>query len=152
MLNEAELRSKLRKIEALYAGAGTKGEKNAAAAALNRIKNKLNEVKIQQAFDAYNNPVEYKFSLNNQWSRKLFTALCRRYKLTPYRRYRQRYTTVMVMVSKNFVDRVLWPQFQAIDAVLEEYLSTSAEKIIKEEVHKDTTEAQEVNEILEIAG
>lgn len=77
-------------------------------------------------------------------SQKLFMALCRRYSLNPYRYARQRYTTVMVRAPEAFIDDVLWPQYQALSKELKEYLDQATEKIISEEVHRDTTDAQEI--------
>jgi hypothetical protein len=134
---EQELRDKLRRIEALYAGATTPGERLAAAAALDRIRKRLQETeRVEQA-------IEYKFTMADEWSRKLFVALCRRYGLKPYRYSRQRYTTVMVRVPKSFVDRTLWPEFQEIQAALQRYLLEVTNKIIQEEVFGSTTEADE---------
>ena len=46
---ESQLREKLRKIEALFAGAGTAGERLAAEAALERVRERLTELgKIRQ--------------------------------------------------------------------------------------------------------
>jgi len=143
MTNEEELRLKLRKIEALFEGAGTSGERDAAGAALERIK-----AKLEEAVEA-DPPIEYTFTLADQWSRQLFMALCRRYSLKPYRYARQRYTTVMVRVPEAFVDDVLWPHYQALNKELTEYLSQATEKIISEEIHCDTTEAQEIVQLLE---
>jgi hypothetical protein len=42
--DEAQLRDKLRKIEALFAGAGTKGERGAAEAAIQRVRDRLAEL------------------------------------------------------------------------------------------------------------
>jgi hypothetical protein len=56
-------------------------------------------------------PIEMQFSPTNQWSRRLFPALFRRYGLNPYRLYRQRLTTVTVRIPRGFVDQVLWPDF-----------------------------------------
>jgi len=44
MTDEAQLREKLRKIEALFAGADTVGEKLAAEAALERVRARLAEL------------------------------------------------------------------------------------------------------------
>ena len=41
MSDETQLREKLRKIEALFAGAGTEGERLAAGAALARLRERL---------------------------------------------------------------------------------------------------------------
>jgi len=138
MTNEEQLRLKLRKIEVLFSGAGTSGERAAAEAALDRIKTKL------AAGEGKSAPVEYKFTLGNQWSRRLFVALCRRYSLNPYRYARQRHTTVMVRVAKTFVDDVLWPHYEALSKELTEYLDQATEKIISEEIHSDTREAEEI--------
>jgi len=144
-MNEEELRLKLRKIEALFEGAGTVGERNAAEAALGRIQEKLTQT-IETA------PLsEYTFTFGDLWSKKLFLALCRRYSISPYRYTRQRYTTVKARVSETFVDNVLWPQYEALNKALTEYLQEATEKIISEEVYRDTTEAEEIVSLLEAA-
>src|SRR5271168_3752102 len=84
MSTESQLREKLRKIEALFAGAGTSGERLAAEAALERVRARLSELGQKDP------PVETQFSMPDQWSRHLFLALCRRYGLSPYRLHRQR--------------------------------------------------------------
>jgi len=135
---ETQLREKLRKIEALFAGAGTVGERIAAEAALERVRARLAEL------ERSNPPIEMQFSLPDQWSRRLFLALCRRYGLKPYRLYRQRLTTVMLRVPKGFVDQVLWPEFGELNAALTQYLDEVTTRIIRDGVHRDTSEADEV--------
>jgi len=134
---EAHLREKLRKIEALFAGAGTAGEKIAAEAALERVRARLADLEKKDQ------PIEMQFSLPDQWARRLFLALCRRYGLKPYRLHRQRLTTVMLRVPKGFVDQVLWPEFQELNAALMQYLNEVTTRVIREEVHRDTSEAPE---------
>src|SRR5712671_2899597 len=73
MSTESQLREKLRKIEALFAGAGTAGERLAAEAALERVRERLTELGRQDP------SIEMQFSMPDQWSRHLFLALCRRY-------------------------------------------------------------------------
>jgi hypothetical protein len=87
--------------------------------------------------------VEMQFSLPDQWSRRLFLALCRRYGLMPYRRYRQRLTTVMLRVPKGFAEQVLWPEFQELNVALMQYLNEVTTRVIREAVHGDTSEANE---------
>ncbi len=140
MSGEMHLREKLRKIEPLFAGAGTAGERDAAEAALQRVRARLVELERKDL------PVEMQFSLGDQWSRKLFLALCRRYGLKPYRLYRQRVTTVMLKVPRAFVDQVLWPEFQELDAALAQYLNEVTNRIIRDEVHRDTSEAAEIKQ------
>ncbi|MBV9510046.1 MAG: hypothetical protein JO303_07175 [Caulobacteraceae bacterium] len=137
MEGEAHLREKLRKIEALFAGAGTAGEKIAAEAALERVRARLADLEKKDQ------PIEMQFSLPDQWARRLFLALCRRYGLKPYRLHRQRLTTVMLRVPKGFVDQVLWPEFQELNAALMQYLNEVTTRVIREEVHRDTSEAPE---------
>ena len=137
MNSEEDIRLKIRKIETLFSKSQFLGEKDAAEAALKRVKETLAST-IKAA------PTEYTFTLSNHWSKKLFIALCRRYELRPYRYARQRRTTVMLKVSSDFVDTVLWPEYEALNSVLHEYISQITDKIIAEEIHRDTTDAQEI--------
>ena len=138
MSDESLLREKIRKIEALFAGAGTEGERLAAGAALTRVRARLATLQREGP------PVEMQFSLGDQWSRRLFVALCRRYGLSPYRLYRQRLTTVMLKVPRRFVEEVLWPEFEELNLALLQYLNAVTLKVIREEVHGDAGEAAEV--------
>jgi hypothetical protein len=140
MLGDARLREKLRKIEALFAGAGTEGERLAAEAALARIRARLAEFSRSEA------PVEIQFSVPDTWSRHLFLALCRRYGLAPYRYPRQRRSTVIVRCPRRFVNDVLWPEFKELDAELRSYLEEVTQRLIREEVFSDTSDAPEVEQ------
>jgi len=144
MDDEAELRAKLRKIEALFARPGTDGERQAAETALGRI---LQRLKRAQQADKL---LEIKFTFPDLWARRLFVALCRRYELNPYRYKRQRRTTVMLKAPRSFVDATLWPEFSELHQALNEYLNAATERIIREEVHRDTAEAEEVDEPLQL--
>ena len=77
------------------------------------------------------------------WQRRLFSALCRRYGLEPYRYKRQRYTTVVVRAPRSFVHKTLWPEYQELRAALNSYLNEATERIIREEVYGDAAEAPE---------
>ncbi len=142
MSTPSQLHEKLRKIEALYAGAGTAGEKLAAEAALERVRIRLHELGQRDP------AIEMQFSMADQWSRHLFLALCRRYGLKPFRYRRQRRTTVVVRVPKGFLDLVLWPEFNELDGALQSYLHEVTMRVIREEVYADTSEAQEVPDAL----
>jgi tRNA nucleotidyltransferase (CCA-adding enzyme) len=134
---EQQLREKLRKITALFEGAATPGERQAAAAAIERIRRALHDAVKNQPLP------ETKFSMADQWQRRLFLALCRRYGLEPYRYKGQRYTTVMVRAPRSFVDNTLWPEYVELQAALHSYLNEATERIIREEVYKDSGEAAE---------
>src|ERR1700724_1764000 len=102
MTIEDELKERLRKVEALFIGAATPRERDAAGAAMERLKAKLAETAAKER------PAEHKLSLPDGWSVRLFIALCRRYGLRPYRYPRQRRTTIMVRAPKSFFDAVIW--------------------------------------------
>jgi hypothetical protein len=136
--DDAVLREKLRKIEALLAGAGTAGERLAAEAALERVRVRLAE---QAQRDP---PVELKITVPDQWSRLLFLALARRYGLAPYRRRKQRHTTVMLRVPRSFADEVLWPEFKELNQALQAYLTEVTLTLIRDQVHADASEAPEI--------
>ena len=141
MSSEAELKEKLRKIEALFARATVPGEKLAAGAAAERIRAQLKEVEGREQ------AVEVKFSLSDPWSLRLFVALCRRYGLRVYRYPRMKRQSLVVKAPQSFVDQVLWPEFQQINAALSEYLAAVTDRIIREEVYREAGEADEVKEL-----
>ena len=143
-MDDRELREKLRKIEALFAGAATPGERAAAGAAADRIKERLKTIGRTEP-DA-----EITFSLRNPWSHRLFVALCRRYGIRAYRYRRMRHTSVCAKGPRSFLDGVLWPEFLQLDDALTEHLWSITERIIKEEVYKDAGDADEVDEPLKI--
>jgi len=137
MTTEQELRQKLRKISALFEGATTVGERDAAAAAIDRVRKAL------AAAEQTEQLVETQFKLVDRWNRRLFTALCRRYALKPYRYPRQRHSTVTLRAPRSFIDNTLWPEFLEIKKALDEYLNEATERIIREEVFGNSDEAEE---------
>jgi hypothetical protein len=140
MSGEDELRAKLRKIEALFSGAKTDGERSAAGAAAERIRVRLAEAGAREA------AVEMRFALHDPWSRKLFVALARRYGLRPYRLPRMKRQSVVLRVPQSFIETVLWPEFQELNGALTQYLYEVTDRLIREEVHADTAEAEEREE------
>jgi hypothetical protein len=134
---EQQLREKLRKITALFEGASTIGERQAAAAAIGRIRHAL------AAAAEIELPPETKFIMADQWQRMLFLALCRRYGIHPYRYKGQRHNTVIVRVPPTFIKQTLWPEYGELQSALGTYLREATERIIREEVYKDAGEAAE---------
>lgn len=137
---EQRLREKLRKIEALFAGAATPGEKSAADAAAERIRRQFAKTSASEAAE------EFKFSIPDPWSRQLFTALCRRYGLRPFRYTRMHRQTVIVNAPASVINRTLWPEFEQLSAALNEHLRSITDQIIREEVYATTGEAEEIPE------
>ncbi len=137
MSEEERLVEKLRRIEALFARPGTEGERLAAERARERILVRLREAEKEDP------AVEYRFSLPDQWSRRLFVALLRRYGITPYRYRRQRRTTVMARVSRKFVQETLQPEFEALQETLSDYFDAFTSRIIAEALDGDPRDAEE---------
>ena len=147
-MTEEQLRERLRKIAALFEGAQTDGEREAAVAAMARVKEALKTAQPEQAQRGprafyEESLIEMQFSLSDQWQRRLLSALCLRYGLEPFRYRRQRYTTLMLKVKRSFLDRVLWPEYCQLRDALEEYLREATDRIIREEIFNDSSEAQE---------
>lgn len=137
MSEEERLVEKLRRIEALFARPGTEGERLAAGRARERILTRLREVEKEDP------AVEYRFSLSDQWTRRLFIALLRRYGIEPYRYHGQRRTTVMALVSQKFVRETLWPEFEALQSTLADYFDAFTSRVIVEALDADLRDAEE---------
>jgi hypothetical protein len=137
-MEEAKLREKIARIEALFAGATTDGERVAAAEARRRIQLRL------QAVEQSDPPVEYRLTVADAWSRKVLLSLLRRYDLKPYRFRNQRRTTVMVKVPESFLNETLWPEFQQISAALRTYVDQITDRILADVFQGDGSEATEV--------
>ena len=139
MFLEGTLLEKLRKIEALHAGTKIDGEREAARRAAERIRARLAELRGAEQ------DVELLYRLPDPWTRKLFLALCRRYGLKPYRESGRRYSTIQVRAPKAFHDRTLWPEFLALSKELRTHLDELTERVIREAIDEDVSEAAEAN-------
>lgn len=83
-----EYNEKLKKIEALFEGAKTQGEREAAELAKRRILDRFREEFSSRA-------IEYTVRLGDRWHKRLFVALCNKYELRTYRYKNQKYTTTI---------------------------------------------------------
>ena len=137
MFLEGTLLEKLRKIEALHAGTTVDGEREAARRAAERIRARLAELRGRETEE------ELVYSLPDPWKRKLFVALCRRYGLTPYRERGRRFSTVIVKAPKTFQHGTLWPEFLALAKELDAHLAELTERVIREAIDADVSEAAE---------
>jgi hypothetical protein len=109
----------------------------AAARARERIRARLRELAAMEP------PVEFRFSLSDQWSRHLFVALLRRYGIQPYRYRGQRRTTVMARLSRSFVNDTLWPEFQELQQTLATYFDALTDRVIEQALEVKAGEAEE---------
>jgi hypothetical protein len=85
-------------------------------------------------------------SIPDTWSRQLFIALCRRYGISPFRYRRMHRQTVIVKAPRSFIEQVMWPEFRELSGALSAYLAEITEKLICEEVHGETADAEELDE------
>ncbi len=131
------LTEKLKRIEALFSRPGSEGERQAAEQARQQVLKQLKE------FERRDPPIEYRFSMTDSWSQRLFIALLRRYDLTPYRYRGQRRTTVMVRVPRRFVDETLWPEFQALSKTLSGFFDILTKEVIADVLQGDGSDAEE---------
>ena len=139
---EDQLRERLRKVEALFFGAATAGEREAAGAAARRLRAKLEEA-------AHSDPaILIRFTMPDQWSVRLFVALCRRYGFSPFRYPRQRSTTVMVKAPARLFEELVWREFNELHADLAAYLDQTTARLIRETVHADVDDAETAPEPL----
>jgi hypothetical protein len=145
-MDEATLLDKLRKIEALHAGATTPGEREAARTAADRIRARLAALRAREPDEIL------VYSLPDPWKRKVFLALCRRYGLTPFREPRQRASTVQVCAPLTFQRRTLWPEYQALAQELATHLDAFTERVVRVALHGDVAEAVETTDPKQLPG
>ncbi len=119
---------RIKKVEALIEGATSEGEKQSAILAKARLEKSIPKEEI-----------EYTISTGDMWHKKLFTAICHKYNLKPYRYYRQKHTTVMVKISKPFLDETVWPEYLKYARILEELVDEITTEVITK-IHKDEEE------------
>jgi len=134
MLSELGLIDKLQKIQALYLGALTPGEKAAAAHAMTNIQNKLESYKHQERV------TEWKFGVNNYFEKRLLKAIFNKYGIETYRYSGQRHTTLNAKTTDTIVNEVVWPQYQEMAKVLRDHFDKLTNEVIKEALGEDERE------------
>jgi hypothetical protein len=138
---EDQLRERLRKVEALFYGAATEGEREAAGAAAERLKAKLDEARRRDA------PVELKFVMPDQWSVRLFIALCRRYGFKPFLCAPAPHDGHGQGAAPAF-QRGGVAQFCELHDDLWAYLDETTGRVIRETIHADAADAETAPERL----
>lgn len=129
--DDAALRAKMAKLEALFRRAATQGERAAAEAAYDRLKAKADTTPPKTP------PVEIQFTLNDPWSRRLFIALCRKHGIKPYRYPRQRRTTIVVRAPRSLLDDALLPEFSRLQHELSHYFAEVVDHLIATAMQSD---------------
>jgi hypothetical protein len=54
--------------------------------------------------------------------------------------------SVVVKAPRSFVEQVLWPEFEELSRELSNYLAEVTDRLIREEVHGETADAEELDE------
>ena len=132
-MSEERLREKLRKIEALC-----RRHDRPPQVPLRSIRRQFNGRKQERA-------EEFKFSISDPWSRQLFIVSAAAWH-KPFRYARMHRQTVIVRAPASFVRMTLWPEFEELSQALTSHLDEITQKIIREEVHEATQDAEEVSE------
>jgi len=135
MTEERRLIEKLRRVDALHSRAASDGERVAAGEAARRLNERIEDIRARE-------PVEFKFSLVDEWSRALFIALLRRHGIVPYRYSGQRRNTVMARAPRELIDDDLWPEFQTLRQTLHSYLNDVTSRVIAAALHEDASEPE----------
>ena len=143
MQDEARLLEKLRAIEALFAGATSAGERDAAGSAKERIQARIEQLRGE-------NVIEWQFSLD-PWAYRLLMALARRYGMRPYRYRRQRYSTLIVRAPERFLKDVFLPEYKQMVETLHAHLSAVTDRIVAEALHPDASDAAVVDNAGQLA-
>lgn len=138
MNDEVRLKQKLRAIEALFAGAATDGERDAADRARLRILQAIADRRDEVG-------IEWQFSVD-PWSRRLLVALARRYNLQPYRYRRQRHSTLVIRAPERFLKQTFLPAYDQMVATLHEHLGAVTDRVVGEVLHADASEPAEVDQ------
>lgn len=151
MTDEQRLEEKLRRVEALLRRPGTDGERDAATRARQRLLDRLGQrggddspfgrrrdeeplFGQRRQHPQEDALVEMRFSVTDEWARRLLLALLRHHGFKPYRRGGQRRTTILAQMSRRFADEVLWPEFEQLHfqmATEFERYTASVEQAIK---------------------
>jgi len=97
-----------------------------------KVSKKLKNFQVQpNIIEFKEEQVEIQFSLNDGYEFKLFIALAQKHKLKPYRKPKQKKTTVMLKASQTYLDECFWPEFESLSDDLEVMLDEITEEAIK---------------------
>jgi hypothetical protein len=75
--------------------------------------------------------IEFRCSIPDSVSQRVFGAVCLRYGLEIYAR-RRKTATICVRAPRGFVQEVLWPEFEAIASVVSRTVSAAVERVMEQ--------------------
>jgi hypothetical protein len=136
MSEMAALWERLAKTKALAARGATSGERDAARAAVERIRRRLEDYAEEGRPAPEPSPTlqEFRFMVRDPWGRQIFAALCLQEGLPPYRRKFLRRSTFLVGLPDIAAARRLMARYRAIEKHLRRDLQAVTERVIMERV------------------
>lgn len=99
---DANISTKLQKIEALYEGAKTLGERESAFNAKKRLVKKIYQNKTTST---------YRFTIQDKQSAEKLIRILKQYDIKGSKRRRTDETTVLAKISSDLIDNVIWPEY-----------------------------------------
>jgi hypothetical protein len=120
-VDETALVAKLDEVAERYVATG--GQSGAAAAEI--YQGRLREWRAREGDE------ESCFTVPEGVVQRVFVGLCQRYGLTPYRRPRQKRSTLCVRAPQGFVDALFWPQFAALAKLVDFTVVSSVERVVQ---------------------
>lgn len=116
-MDEDALVERLHEIERKLAGEGSTGAEGCRAA--------LDAWRKREADE------EFQMSAPTATIQRVLVAWCGRCGITPYRKPRQRRSTVCVRVPRGFMDEVMYPQTSAMAQLIEVTLAEAATRVVE---------------------
>jgi hypothetical protein len=58
----------------------------------------------------------------------------------------------MVRAPRSFMDQTLWPEYEELSRELQTYLSDVTDRVIREAIHRDDSDAEEIEEPKQLGG
>lgn len=124
MIDRAEnLEAKLARLSELALRGATPGERAAARAGVSRVQARIAAGAPAAEIE------EITFSFTDPWSRQLFVALCHKHGLRPMKGTGQGPNEFMLLLDAEFVERVFWPEYEALASELDAALDAATEDI-----------------------
>lgn len=74
---------------------------------------------------------EFRVSMPTPTAQRVLVGWCHRYGLTPYRKPRQRETTICVRVPRGFMQEVMWPRVDAMAHVIDQAAADAARRVVE---------------------
>lgn len=142
-----DLIERLRKVQALYNAPATEGERAAAAAAAERLQERLREATGAASKASAGPPpereTEFQMRIDDAWSRKLFVGIARHHGVRAYRYPGQRRTTLVVRTTKRHLEERIMPHYVDAVEVMRDHFDAIADRVIREALHVAPSEAEE---------